>query len=143
MKAPPGADSWLKTEWELRKVNETLLSSIRGVERERLEGNFDSSSSSPIAYLAHEVGLQTSCIKARLHLAKALQGDKGVEVAVDSHNVGSRLGHPDRALGGGHTVHVALGPNAHVRCNWEGSLQTLLDSPLNLLNVLEVLERGD
>merc|ERR1711992_39173 len=27
--------------------------------------------------LAHEVGLQTSCIKARLHLAKALQGDKG------------------------------------------------------------------
>ena len=141
MKARPGADSWLKTEGELRKVNETLLSSIRSVERERLEGNFDSSSSSPIAYLAHEVGLQTGCIKARLHLAKALQGDKGVEVAVDSHNVGSRLGHPDRALGGGHAVHVALGPNAHVRCNWEGSLQALLDSPLNFLNVLEVLER--
>merc|ERR1719447_303296 len=125
---PPGADSWLKTEGELRKVDKALLSSIRGVERKRL---------------AHEVGLQTGCIKARLHLAKALQGDKGVEVAVDSHNVGSRLGHPDRALGGGHAVHVTLGPNAHVRCNWEGSLQALLDSPLNFLNVLEVLTKQE
>ena len=94
-------------------------------------------------YLAHEVGLKVGSIQAGFHLFQALKGDKGVEMAVDSHNVGARLGHPDRALGGGHAVHVALGPNAHVRCNWEGSLQALLDSPLNFLNVLEVLERGD
>ena len=53
VKARPGADSWLKTEGELRKVDETLLSSIRGVEGERLEGNIVSLSSSSIANLAH------------------------------------------------------------------------------------------
>ena len=59
-------------------------------------------------YLAHEVGLEVGGIKAGFHLFQALKGDKGVEMAIDTNDVGARLGHPDSALGSGHAMHVAL-----------------------------------
>ena len=48
-------------------------------------------------------------------------------------------GHPDGALRGGHPVHVPLGPDAHAGSHREGGLQTLLNGPLHLLDVLEIL----
>ena len=48
-------------------------------------------------------------------------------------------GHPDGALRGGHPVHVPLGPDAHAGPHRQRGLQTLLDGPLHLLDVLEIL----
>ena len=64
-------------------------------------------------YLAHEVGLEVGGVKAGFHLFQALKGDEGVEMAVNSNNVGACLGHSDATLGCGHAVHVALRPDAH------------------------------
>ena len=49
-------------------------------------------------------------------------------------------GHPDGALRGAHPVHVPLGPDAHAGPHRQRGLQTLLDGPLHLLDVLEILK---
>ena len=48
-------------------------------------------------------------------------------------------GHPDGALCGGDPVHVPLRPDAHAGPHRERGLQTLLDGPLHLLDMLEIL----
>ena len=60
-------------------------------------------------------------------------------MAVDADDVRPGLGHPDGALGGGDSVHVALGPDAHGGGHGEAGLPALLDGPLHLLDVLKVL----
>lgn len=58
------------TEGELGEIDKALLLRVRGVEGEGLRD---------------EVNLDTSSVQGHLHLLKALQGDEGVEVAVDAH----------------------------------------------------------
>lgn len=64
------------TEGELRKIDEALFLRVRGVEGEGL---------------CDEVHLDAGSVQGRLHNLEALQGDEGVEVAVNTHCGGERL----------------------------------------------------
>merc|ERR1719154_72055 len=118
------ADSWFKSKWELWEVNKSLFAGVRCVVGQGLD---------------EEVGGETGGVQAGLHLAHAVQGDKRVKVAIDANDVSPGPGHPDGALRGGHPVHVPLGPDTHAGPHRQRGLQTLLDSPLHLLDVLEIL----
>jgi hypothetical protein len=78
--ALPGADPGLEREGELRKVDEALLASVRGVVGQGL---------------AHQVGGEAGRLQPALHLPDGLQGHEGVKVAVEAHHVSARLRHSE------------------------------------------------
>lgn len=68
---PTCANPWFKREGELREVDEALLAGVWCVVGQRL---------------AHQVDLvqKSGLLQAGLHQLDGLQGDEGVEVAVDT-----------------------------------------------------------
>jgi hypothetical protein len=58
-------------------------------------------------------------------------------------DVASGPGHSDGAFGGRHAVDVALGPDAHGGRDGLSSLLADFDGPLDLFDVLKVLQRED